>query len=147
MNYLLFVLLAASASNLGSGAAAANPRQLMKTMDGFRAAVPPPRTLSEQNGASLEDVNGKPFVLTHLDGVARRMEVKTARECLVLLTYLKDRDAKIRFIAATAIERVVHAYPGGMSLDDILNVDSDGHREMIRRFVEKIDALFEGGTS
>jgi hypothetical protein len=27
-----------------------------------------------------------------------------------------------------------------MSLDDILKIDSDGHREMVRRFVEKIES-------
>jgi hypothetical protein len=86
-------------------------------------------------------VDGKDFLLSHLGGVARRLGVKTKAECLVLLTYLKDRDPKIRFIAAHAIEIVVHAYPGGMSLSDSLEVDSDGHREMIRRFVEKIDKL------
>jgi hypothetical protein len=118
-----------------------SPLGLMKTMDGFRKEVTPPQTESEMNGFTVNDVDGKAFTMSHLAGVARRLGVKTKAECLVLLTYLKDRDPKIRFIAAQAIEIIVHAYPGGMSLDDILKVDSDGHREMIRRFVEKIEKL------
>lgn len=118
-----------------------SPLGLMKAMDGFRKEVPPPQNTGEQNGFSLKDLDGKDFLLSHLGGVARRLGVKTKAECLVLLTYLKDRDPKIRFIAAHAIEIVVHAYPGGMSLSDILEIDSDGHREMIRRFVDKIDKL------
>jgi RNA polymerase sigma factor (sigma-70 family) len=117
-----------------------SPLRLMKTMDGFRKEVPPPQG-TEDNGFGLKDVDGKDFTMSHLAGVARRLGVKTKAECLVLLTYLKDRDPKIRFIAAQAIESIVHAYPGGMSLSDILEVDSDGHREMIRRFVEKIEKL------
>lgn len=118
-----------------------NLLELMKTIDGFRKEIPPPQTLSEQNGFSLKDVDGTSFLLSHLGGVAHRLGVRTKAECLVLLTYLKDRDPKIRFIAATAIENVVHAYPHGMSLNDILMIDSDRHREMIRRFVEKTEKL------
>ena len=136
MKTLLLVLLVVMVSNVAC--AADEPLKLMRTMDGFREAVPPPQNVSEQNGFSLKDVQGKEFLLSHLGGVARRMGVTTKGECLVLLTYLKDQDAKIRFIAAQAIEHVVHAYPGGMSLDDILKIDSDGHREMIRRFVERV---------
>lgn len=137
MRYLFLTLLVASVPTVL--AAGAEPVELLKMMDGFRKEVPPPQTLSEQNGRSLKDVDGKNFLLSHLTGVARRLGVKTKAECLVLLTYLKDRDPKIRFIAATAIENVVHAYPHGMSLNDILEIDSDRHREMIRRFVDKID--------
>ena len=139
MRYLFLALLVASVPTVL--AAGAEPAELMKAMDGFRKMVPPPQNISEQNGFSLKNMDGKDFLLSHLGGVARRLGVKTKAECLVLLTYLKDRDPKFRFIAAQAIEIIVHAYPGGMSLSDILEVDSDGHREMIRRFVEKIDKL------
>ena len=129
------------AEHIGKGAdGLPSPLRLMKAMDGFRKEVPPPQG-TEDNGFGLKDLDGKDFTMSHLGAVARRLGVKTKSECLVLLTYLKDRDPKIRFIAAHAIEIVVHAYPGGMSLSDILEVDSDGHREMIRRFGEKIDKL------
>jgi hypothetical protein len=71
--------------------------------------------------------------------VARRLGAKTRAECLALLTYLKDRDPKMRFIAAAAIENVVHAYPDGMSLGDIMEIESERHRQFIRRLVDKID--------
>ena len=105
-------------------------------MDRFRKEFPPPQGVGELNGRTLKDVDGNQFLLSHLSGVARRLEVKTKAECLVLLTYLKDRDPKMRFIAARAIEDVVQAYPGGMSLNDILEIDSDGHRQLIQRFVD-----------
>jgi hypothetical protein len=116
-------------------------------MDGFHKELPPPQGIGELNGRMLKDVDGRAFTLTHLSGVARRLGVKTRAECLALLTYLKDRDPKVRFIAARAIEDVVHAYPGGMSLHDILEIDSDGHRELIRRFVDKIDKLPTAATA
>jgi len=114
---------------------------LLKKMDRFRKEFPPPQGVGELNGRTLKDVDGNQFLLSHLSGVARRLEVKTKAECLVLLTYLKDRDPKMRFIAARAIEDVVQAYPGGMSLNDILEIDSDGHRQLIQRFVDKIEKL------
>lgn len=119
------------------------PQGLQKTLEGFRKELPPPHSVGEQNGFAIKDVDGKDFLGSHLSGVASRLRVKTRAECLVLLTFLKDRDPKIRFIAATAIENVVRAYPEGMSVSDITEIDSDGHREMIRRFIEKIDRLSE----
>ena len=117
-----------------------SPLALMKTMDGYRKEIPPPQTLSEMNGFSLKDIDGKDVLLSHLGGIARRLGVTTKAECLVLLTYLKDPDHKLRFIAADAIENVVHAYPEGMSLSDTQKIDYDGHREMVRRFVEKLES-------
>jgi len=123
-----------------AGIVVAEPLELMKTVDGYRKEVPPPQNLGEMNGFSLKDAAGQDYLLSHLAGVARRLGVKSRTDCLMLLTYLKDPDPKIRFIAAEAIENVVHAYPGGMSLSNILTPNSDGHREMVRRFVAKLQA-------
>jgi hypothetical protein len=146
MRHLYLALLAAFVPTVI--AAGAEPMELLKMMDGFRKEVPPPQGDNEANGFSLEDVDGKSFLLSHLSGVARRMGVKTKTDCVVLLTFLSDRDPKLRFIAAEAIEDVVHAYPQGMSVNDVLKIDSDGHREMIRRFVAKIEtAAVEPGAN
>lgn len=134
------LILCLLVAGLLTGTAAAEPLALMKAVDGYHKEIPPPQGLSEMNGFSLKDAAGKDYLLSHLAGVARRQGVKSKTDCLVLLTYLKDPDAKIRFIAADAIESVVHAYPGGMSLADILNPDSEGHRQMVRRFVAKLEA-------
>ena len=116
---------------------------LLKTVEGFRKELPPQANIGEMNGFSIKDADGKHVLLSHLNGVTRRLQVKTKGECLVLLTYLNDRDVRIRVVAAQAIEKVVGAYPTGMSLNDMTEIDTDGHREMIRRFVEKIDKLTE----
>lgn len=139
--YLLSLLLAAC--SLTSGLAA-EPLELLKKMDGFRKEIPPAKTLSEMNGFSLEDISGKSFTMTHLAGVAERMGATSKADCLVLLTYLDDKDAKLRFMAAHALEKILGCYPGGMSLSDILEVDSDGHRELVRRFVKKLAQPGEG---
>ncbi len=122
-------------------APATGSMELLKRMDALRKELPPPQGIGELNGRTVKDVDGRDFTLSHLSGVARRLGVKTRAECLVVLTYLKDPDPKMRFIAARAIENIVQAYPGGMSLNDILEINSDGHRELIRRFVDKIHKL------
>jgi hypothetical protein len=133
----------------GVGQAADEPKiaDLLKRMDGYRKEVPPPQDIEEDNGFVLNDVDGKGFSSGHLRGVASRLGVKTRAECMALLTYLNDRDPKMRIIAAEAIENVVHAYPDGFPTGEVMATDSERqemvqrHRELIRRYVEKIDKL------
>ncbi len=133
----------------GVGQAAEGPNlvDLLNKMDGFRKEVPPPQGIGEMNGFDLKDVDGKHFLFSHLRGVAVRLGAKSRAECMALLTYLNDRDPKMRIIAAQAIENVVHAYPDGFPTGDILATDSERqelverHRALIRRYVEKIDKL------
>jgi RNA polymerase sigma factor (sigma-70 family) len=114
---------------------------VMKAMDGFRKKLPEPQGLNEQNGLGVVDIDGKIHPDSHLAGIASRLGVKTRAKCIVLLTYLKDPDPKIRRIAAFAIESVVKAYPTGMSSGDIQKVDSDGHRKMVKAFIAGIEKL------
>ena len=88
------------------------------------------------------DEDGNPHTRTHLRGVASRMGVKTRADCLILLTYLKDRDLKIRHIAAFALEGVVKAYPDGVRVFDLDQLDSEQHRTMVQAFVgDKLEKL------
>ena len=143
------VLLAAAAGGLSALAGGADkpgdtngtPDDAMKTMDGFRKALPPAQGLNEMNGLGVPDIDGKAHPDTHLAGIAKRLGVTTRAECMALLTYLTDPDPKMRRIAAFAIEGVVKAYPNGMSSDDIQKVDSDGHRAMVRAFIAGIEKL------
>jgi hypothetical protein len=114
----------------------ADPLALMKSMDGFRKEVPAAETLSEQNGATIKDPDGNSFTLTRLAKAATLLGAKDNADCIVLLTYLNHADPKIRFIAATAIENVVHAFPEGLTANTKL--ESKDHHEMIRRFAEKL---------
>ncbi len=139
MRYVVLTIFSVLVPTLS--AIGAEPLALMKTMDGFRKNVPPPRDDTEGNGLSFKDVNGTVFTQSHLAAIAKRLEVKTKVECLVLLTYLKDKDLKMRFIAAIALENVLHAFPDQMSFDRIQEIDSDRHREMIQRFIEKTEKL------
>jgi len=138
-----FLILALFAGIVPSISLAGEPLELMKTMDGYEQDIPPAQCISEMNGFSVQDINGNDYTMTRLTGVANRLGVKTKSECMILLTYLKHPDAKIRFIAARAIESAMQAYPEGMSANDMLKADSEGHRKMIKRFVEKIDKLAE----
>lgn len=60
---------------------------------------------------------------------------------MALLTYLRDPDDNLRYVAAFAIEAAVKAYPGGMSTNDIQKLDSEGHRTMVAKFVAGIEQL------
>jgi hypothetical protein len=120
---------------------AGDPNAVMKAMDGFRKSVPEPQGLQEKMGAGIEDINGKLYLDTHLIGVAARMGVKTRAECMVLLSYLKDPDPKIRRIAAFGLECAVKVHPKGMAHDDMHEVESDGHRKMVKAFIAGIEKL------
>ena len=120
---------------------AGDPDAVMKAMDGFRKKLPEPQGEGEMNGLGVADIDGKTHPDSHLAGIASRLGVKTRAECIVLMTYLKDPDPKIRRIAAFAIEGVVKAYPTGMSSEDIQKVDSDGHRKLVKAFIAGIEKL------
>jgi uncharacterized protein (TIGR03067 family) len=120
----------------------ADPNALMNAMEGFRTKLPPPVDIYEASGRGLTvDEDGNLHTRTHLRAVASRMGVKTRADCLILLTYLKDRDLKIRHIAAFALEGVVKAYPDGIRVFDLDQLDSEQHRTMVQAFVEKLDKL------
>ena len=114
------------------------PGRLVDAMEGFRKFVPPAQGLQEHNGMSVPEI--EPYIFTHLDGVAKRLGVQTKAECLVLLSYLKDPDGKIRWIAISALEKSLGAYPGGMSAD-MIDPGSENNRKMVLRFVELIEKL------
>jgi hypothetical protein len=115
---------------------------LLKTVEGYRKTFPEAQGLGEMNGFTIgPDKDGKSYTLTHLDGVGKRLGVKTRAECMALLTHLKDPDDKLRYVAAFAIEAAVKAYPGGMSASDIKDVRSEGHRTMVAKFIAGIEKL------
>jgi hypothetical protein len=117
----------------------AEPLEILRKMDGYRKELPPAEAISEMNGFSFEDAAGKSFTINHLAGVGARVGAKSKGECLLLLPYLEDQDPKIRYIAGSALEKVLGCYPHGMSADDMLKIDTDGHREMVRRFAAKLE--------
>jgi hypothetical protein len=115
--------------------------KLIQTMEGFRTTVPRPQGLGEVNGFVLKEL--EPYTTSHLSEVAKRLGARSRADCLALLTYLKDSDAKLRFIAVQAIYGVVDGYRNGIdsAADNILDTRSDGHLKLVRRFVELIDKL------
>lgn len=115
--------------------------KLIQTMETFRTKIPPPQGRGEVNGFVVKEL--EPHTVSHLSGVAKRLGAMSRADCLALLTYLKDPDAKLRFIAVQAIYGVVDGYRNGIdsATDNIFDTRSDGHLNMVRRFVELIDKL------
>lgn len=122
-------------------AKAKHPRasRVLDAMEGFRKEIPPAQGLGEQNGFSIEGL--EPYIMPHLSGVAGRLGVSTRTECLMLLTYLKDADLKVRYIAIEAISKATNAYPSGWSIECLTDTASEGHRKMLFRFIEVIEKL------
>jgi hypothetical protein len=108
-------------------------------MEDFRTKMPPAQGMGEQNGITVKEL--EPFLMSHLAGVARRMKVTTRVECVALMPYIRDRDCKLRFIAQQAINAATSAYPDGMSVECVLDTESEGHRKMAARFRDLIDRL------
>jgi hypothetical protein len=115
--------------------------KLIRAMEGFRTKMPPPQGRGEVNGHVLKELG--PHTMSHLSGVARRLGATSRADCMVLLTYLKDPDARLRFIAAQAIYGAVDGYRNGIdsAVGNILDTRSDGHLKMVSRFVRLIDKL------
>ena len=122
--------------------AAKHPRasKLLDAMEGFRKEIPPDnRKLFAGTGMSVKGL--EPYTMPHLVQVAEGLAVSTRTECLMLLTYLKDADLKLRYIAMEAIDKATRAYPSGMSVECFTDTGSEAHRKMLLRFLELIDKL------
>jgi RNA polymerase sigma factor (sigma-70 family) len=119
----------------------AQPPSLFQTMDGFRRKLPEPQGPDEMEGPTITNADGTTLLLGHLRGIASRLGVKTKADCMLLLTYLNDRDLKVRCIASFAMENIVKAYPNGLPKDCLDHLDSESHRDMVRRFVAGIEKL------
>ena len=126
-----------------SPAQAAKPPKASKVLDameGFRKEFPADtRGLLAGNGMSVKGL--EPYTMPHLDQVAEGLGVGTQKECLMLLTYLKDADLKLRYIAVRAIDKATNAYPDGLNVKCFTDTGSEEHRKMLFRFLEVIDKL------
>ena len=122
--------------------AAKHPRasKVLDAMEGFRKKIPADtRGLFAGTGMVYKGL--EPYTMPHLLQVAEGLGVGTQKECLMLLTYLKDADLKLRFIAIYAIDKATNAYPSGMSIECFTDTGSEAHRKMLFRFLEVIDKL------
>lgn len=61
-------------------------RKLLDTMEGYLKVIPPPKDgMEEHNGPSVPET--EPYLLTHLEGVARRLNVTTNRAFMVIVSF------------------------------------------------------------
>jgi hypothetical protein len=133
------LVIAWAPAPFGRDKAKAETDRVVRAMEGYRTKIPPAQGLGEENGFTTKEL--EPYTMNHLAGVGQRLNVKTRAECLALLPYVKDRDYKLRFIAQQAINEATKAYPHGMSVECVTDVDGDRHREMVRRFEALIARL------
>ena len=114
--------------------------KVLDAMEGFRKKIPADtRGLFAGTGMVYKGL--EPYTMPHLLQVAAGLGVGTQKECLMLLTYLKDADLKLRYIAMHAIDKATNAYPDGMNVECFTDTGSEGHRKMLFRFLEVIEKL------
>lgn len=123
-----------------SSSAPANTRDQLESL---RKYVQEAKTLSEQNGISIQSSDGKTYTLTRLAAAANSVTCKSLADYKTLFTYLEDEDLKLRFIAATVLERELKAHPNGMSMSEIDGKRADLHKNLLDRFQSKLDKLFK----
>jgi hypothetical protein len=127
----------------GASAMSAEPperSELHDTMEGFRKTIPPDKRAFDA-GTGMTVKGMEPYTLPHLVQVAHGLGVSTRKECLTLLTYLKDADLKVRYIAVEAIANATKAYPDGLSMEAITDTGSPLHTRMLLRFLDEIEKL------
>lgn len=73
--------------------------------------------------------------LAHL---AKDVPARSLKDRLVLMSYLKDPSIRVRCLAAMTLDRTLEAFPGGMSVSDMSDISSEGHRKMVELFAKNI---------
>ncbi len=112
-------------------------------IEALRKKIPEAQTISEANGVSIPDESGVYFTLTRLEAAAKTVPCETIDDYKLLMQYLEDADLKIRFIAASALERTLKAHPNGMSMGEIDGKSADRHNKLRERFETKINEHFK----
>lgn len=112
-------------------------------LESLRKHIPEGKTLSEQNGISIQSNDGATYTLTRLESASRSVSCNSIADCETLMRYLEDTDLKIRFIAASVLERELKAHPNGMSLAEIEGKRTDLHKNLLDRFKSKINQKFK----
>lgn len=159
--FLLFVVLvilqplAKAAPNATSSINFKNPQKNRQSMaaskpapstkdviEALRKKIPAAQTMSEANGVSIPDKNGVYFELTRLEAAAKTVPCDTIGDCKLLMQYLEDEDLKIRYIAATALERTLKTHPHAIAMGEIDGRDAIRHKKLVDGFEAKIEERF-----
>lgn len=119
-----------------------NAATTKEAIEALRKRIPEAKTISQQNGVSITDKRGESFTLTRLSAASESVPCDTMKDCTTLLNYLEDDDQKIRFIAASALERTLKAHPNGMSMSEIDGKNPAFHQKLLDRFKAKMNAQF-----
>ena len=112
-------------------------------IEALRKKIPEAKTISEQNGFSIQDKSGEYFTLTRLAAASLTVPDDTLPDLRTLMNCLEDDDQKIRFIAAQALERKLKVHPNGLSMGEIDGTDVKRHKQLIERFQTKIAETFK----
>lgn len=119
-----------------------NAATIKEAIEALRKRIPEAKTISEQNGASIADKSGEYFTLTRLAAASEGVPCDTLKDCKILLKYLDDDDQKIRFIAASVLERTLKVHPNGMSMSEIDGKNPAFHKKLLDRFQAKMNSQF-----
>jgi hypothetical protein len=115
---------------------------IRKQFEQLRFEIPAAKTISEQNGISIQDAKGDSFTCTRLSAAADKLKIDTQQDAKITLSYMNDQDLKLRFIAASALKKILNTHPNGLSMSDIENKSSPGHTKLIDTFATAINKRF-----
>lgn len=122
--------------------AASKPAPSSKdVIEALRKKIPEAQTMSEANGVSIPDKSGVYFELTRLEAAAKTVPCDTIADCKLLMRYLEDEDLKIRYIAATALERTLKVHSHGMAMGEIDGKDAMRHKKLVDSFEAKLRSI------
>lgn len=115
---------------------------IRKQFEQLRQEIPAAKTVSEQNGMSIQDAKGESYTCTRLVSAANSLKIETLEDAKLTLSYLNDEDYKLRFIAASSLNRILKTHPNGLSMSEIENKSSPQHAKLVETFSTAINKHF-----
>ena len=113
---------------------------LAKKLASFREKLPPPATLSEQNGASLSCPHHGYVTYTLLQATAEKLPIASKTDLVTLARFARDEDACIRYIALEASMKKIGYDSNRIALPSVHTPDHYQYRDVLGSLKSHLDS-------
>ena len=112
---------------------------VVEEMTALRNNFPKPEHLSQRNGIVALVTGGEAYVIVRIAAVAKRIKLRNTQDMIVLMSYLRDSDVRIRYLAAYILAQTLDVFVNRTPPQEVVKeLDSQKHKEMVATFARKI---------
>lgn len=128
-------------ASFASGVQLVCGESISEKMEGFRKEIPLYNNI-DYGQRYIDRESGDRWGIPRLARTGRELIVLNLKDVLALVSYLRDRDPKIQYIAATKIVRVLDS---DINIIELVDPDRSNHPECINQLINELSIAIESG--